>query len=1010
MAQLRLKLFGAPRLERDGQPIKLETWKAAALLAYLALNQQTHQRGALATLFWPDQGETQARSSLRRTLWTVRQALNEDGIYGDKQTVGLQMVGDWVVDVLHFQRIVATGNRPANLVAKEQIEHLRAAVALYQADFLAGFTLPDCPAFDEWQFFTATRLRETLATILQRLIEWDTAQQNYPAAIEAARRWVMLDNLHEPAQQCLMQLYALAGQPAAALRQYEECKRLLNEELGVPPADATTQLATTIRTNRPAVSTAAPLPTLPSSQSVVTKVPDPHNLPAQATPLLGRTLELAELDLLMFDRNARLITITGPGGMGKTRLALAVAERHLAANRLRDGAWLVELAAVEEAQAIVPALAKTLGLAVEHSKDSNEELQQQVVDFLRAKQLLLVFDNFEQVLEGRTLLAEILTVAPQVYIVVTSRERLHLRNEQIYPIGGLEYPATITDVDAPALLFFLEMVRHSLPTFQPTPQELHELVLICQLTGGMPLALELAAGWVQLLPFSAIREAIQTNLDLLERTEHDTSLRHRSMRATFDTTWTLLTAEERAGLVQLSVFRGGFTRASAQQVAAVTVKQLAVFVNKSLVDYHRATDRYRFHELLRQYIIEKLAEVGARDEAQWRHLRYFVTLAETLTSQSRSAEKEAALALFDHENDNFRTALAWGLSSPIATQPIVTAAWLMIHLERLWDLRKQWQEGRDWLAKALTMLENPAINLPHDLLTGEKRITELKAALLLHAGRFANDFSVAQTFLEESLALYRRLENPHLLAESLYALGETIVNRGDYARADTLYTEGLAYARQVGEPELIANGLVRLGNLLLEENKAEQATLLFEESLELFLRQQDSAGVRSVQISLAQCHLARGGFAQTSAILEEMLALDRIVNPQSKGGPWTYRVLGLAEQMQGNYAQAATYYQRSLLLRQEQQEAGGMAWALEGLVEVAAALQQSVRAARLAGAAASLRQQVSSTIAIDDQARYEQALHTICAVIGEARFQAAWASGASLSTEQIVAYALDTAV
>lgn len=564
---------------------------------------------------------------------------------------------------------------------------------------------------------------------------------------------------------------------------------------------------------------------------------------------------------------------------------------------------------------------------------------------------------------------------------------------------------------APALTLFLRTAQRTHFRFQPDAREQQDLVRICELTAGMPLALELTAGWVNLLPTTAIAEALQANVDLLATTMHDVPVRHRSMRAIFDATWALLADEERQRFAQLSVFRGGFTLAAAQAVSQVTLQQLAFFVDKSLLDYQRKTERYTLHELLRQYASEKLGEYSERDEVHWRHLRYFLLLAETLAEQMSGPPQEKLLVNFDQELDNFRTALTWGFTTGATTLLIASSvAWLVARLARFWDLRRHWQEGSEWLDKALVLTKDQGqvkanASQPPDPIA-EKHAIELQAVLLFQAGLFTIDLPLAQTLLEQSLAHYHVLGNQHFIAQCLYELGASVANQGDYRQAKKLYEESLLLARRIDDHYLIANALIRLAILLAEENEVQQASEFAQESLTHFRQLQDSRGMISSQILLAQCHLALGDYAQASALLEEVLALDRIINPGSKGGPWTYRVLGLVKQMQGDYAQATHYYQRSFLLRHENQLLAGMAWALEGLVEVAAATAQPLRAAHLGGAAESLRQQINSTISGDDLPRYQQALKSVCAMLGETRFQAAWASGSTLSVEQIVTYAL----
>ncbi|MCE7989508.1 MAG: hypothetical protein DYG89_50800 [Caldilinea sp. CFX5] len=1016
MAELCLYLFGAPRLERNGKTVKIETWKAQALLAYLTLNGQEHHREALATLFWPEQGEVQARGSLRRALWTLRQALATAGLDGDKQTLIFRRPAALQVDVLQFQALLA---------ASAAVENLRAAVTLYRNDFLAGFTLPDCPLFDEWQFFTAERLRRQLADALQQLIAWDTSQQNYPAAIAAAQRWLALDPLQEAAHRRLMQLYTWSGQLAAALRQYETCKRLLDDELGVPPEPETEELYTAIRANR------LTAPAKPISASVETNnapqpaAPPRYSLPRPVLPLFGRTLELAELDLLMVDRGERLLTITGPGGMGKTRLALAVAERHLAAQRFRDGACFVALAAIDDPQAIVPALVNALGLSAEGSQLPAEARKRQVLDFLADQQMLLIFDNFEQVLEGRTLLGEILTAAPAVHLLVTARERLHLYDEQVYPIGGLECPTTVSDTDAPALALFLRTVQRSQPRFQPNAQEQHELVRICQLVGGMPLALELAAAWAHLLPLATIADAIQTNLDLLEAQVADLPARQRSMRATFATTWQLLADEERVAFAQLSVFRGGFTRDAAHQVAGVSLKQLNALMDKSLLAYRRTVDRYVIHELLRQYGAEQLVSQGEAPHVQRRHAYYFLALVESANLELRGPRQKEQLDRIESELDNLRAALAVTLSQ----EPPLALA-LAAALGPFWR-RRYGSEGYQWVTAALA---------------ADPKLSPLRAKALMFGGALARlngERAQARSWLQESVAFWRTTDDLDYLAQALRYLGwayYSVVPSQSIAYIE----ESLQLFRQLGNEQRIAQCLTDLSHLTRDATADYvQATRYGNESLTFMRKFGDQLGIAHALLALAELTHLQGQYAEAIPLLTEAMAIFQLLN--NKGGladtlvafienawqrgayqeacTWGERVLhevgeqhtdarllwhhlGLVDVSLGHPTQAQERLQKSLRLAYEPPNEKMIARCLAGLGGVALSQGDALRAVRLLSAAYAQFAQLPPFLAPADEAAYQSWITQARTAVGEARFADEWVYGETMALDAIVREAL----
>ena len=352
----------------------------------------------------------------------------------------------------------------------------------------------------------------------------------------------------------------------------------------------------------------------------------PNNLPLQPTPFIGRSGELAALNKLIADPDIRLVTIVGPGGMGKTRLALVVAEDVLTRGQFKHGVYFINLAPLSEVSHIVPAVADALNFPLQGGDGRSP--QQQLIDYLRQKEMLLLFDNFEHLLDGVEFVANILQLASNVQILVTSRERLHLRTEQVYPIEGLEFPDWETPEDAEtytAVQLFLQSARRNQPDFAlQDKDDLTYLARICRTVAGMPLALELAASWVDMLPLSEIADELQQGLDFLETDMRDMPERHRSIRAAIDYSWQKLDEKERDIFAKLSVFRGDFTREAAKALADANLRQLARLVSKSLLQGGGGKDgRYQIHELLRQYGAEKLEDSGEETAVRERHSYYY---------------------------------------------------------------------------------------------------------------------------------------------------------------------------------------------------------------------------------------------------------------------------------------------------------------------------------------------------------------------------------------------------
>jgi predicted ATPase len=358
------------------------------------------------------------------------------------------------------------------------------------------------------------------------------------------------------------------------------------------------------------------------------------NLPAYVTPLIGRQEELAELQTLIHNPDCRLITILGPGGIGKTRLAIACARQELKAaigdegsHPFPDGVCFVRLESIDDAGQITREIAQALNLSVLSGEQADGWIDQQLLGYLHRKRMLLVLDNFEQLLAGVQTIAELLQAAPGVRTLITSRERLRLQGEQVFPIEGLTYPRLAT-MDDPgsytAIQLFIHSARRQHPEFELTAEKITALVQICHLLDGMPLGLELAASWVGLLTLEEINAEIQKNIGFLESDWVDLPDRHRSLLAVCETIWQLLQPAEQTLFARLYVFRGGFTRVAARKVAAAAVRDLQALRNKSILDYDRVHQRYRIHPYLRQYGAERLSK-NPQEEFQTRdaHSAFF---------------------------------------------------------------------------------------------------------------------------------------------------------------------------------------------------------------------------------------------------------------------------------------------------------------------------------------------------------------------------------------------------
>jgi predicted ATPase/DNA-binding SARP family transcriptional activator len=699
MATCKLFLFGTPYLEWEGATVKIPQRKALALLAYLAATGKTHARDMLATLFWPDHSQSEARVALSRRLYELNKCLPPGMLALAAESVTL--AGDLWHDVAEFEATLAA--HPT--VTIHNLSTVQAAVDLYTADFLAGFTLHDCPDFDDWQAFQTESLRQRLRAALEKIAWAQAATGNAEQAIATARRQLALDPLDENAHRALMQLYAQAGHQAAALRQYEQCRQILQAELGAPPAEETTHLVERIRrgewrqddkvtggqddkvtgrqgdkedvpTAEPATASADPF--VNRAQGVPAKIVNLHNLPAQTTPFIGRERELTELTDRLTNLDTRLVTIIGPGGMGKTRLAQQAGWRFVEQDTFRDGVWFLSLAAVDAntfgtaLNPLLNGLAGLFGLRLQGGASP----QAQVLAYLQSRQMLLIFDNLEHLLAESGVLSQLLRGAPEITLLTTSRERLNLQEEWLFPLEGLAFsphPNPLPEGEGAtspplggtergrglteAVQLFQQTAQRLQPSFD-LPAHLHAVAQICRLVEGLPLGIELAASWVRYMAPVEIAQEIENDIDFLATNVRNLPPRHRSLRAVFDHSWRLLSPPEQEALPPLALFRGGFRLAEAQAVTGAVRPLLAGLVDKSLVSVS-AAGRYDLHERLRQYLLEKLRQdLALYQTACDRHSQVYLAL---LQLDHAELIRRKSLQRLTEDFDNIRVAWHWAL-------------------------------------------------------------------------------------------------------------------------------------------------------------------------------------------------------------------------------------------------------------------------------------------------------------------------------------------------------------
>lgn len=819
MAQLTLSFLGTFQVTLGDETItKFRSANVQGLLVYLTLQPgRALSRDVLATLFWPDEPDSTARTNFRQTLYQLRKLLEKE-VEGarpffivTRQTVQFNTDSDHQCDVTNFLQALKVGN-------------LATAVELYQGDLLPGFTC-DSLEFEDWLRRERERLHGLALDALQQRTEWLLSSGSVAEAKEMAQRQLNLEPWRELAHRQLMQAQALAGDRQAALAQFEAYKEIAWEELATEPEPETAALAKKIAAGEEIQLWARPH----------------HNLIAPITPYFGREADLALVRARITDRAYRLVTLVGEGGIGKSRLALEVAWQ--LQEQFADGVWFVPLAGLEEKPAggavnglssgqnlsqvgnLEEAIATAVARALDHPLVGLQSSRDQLLAFLRERHLLLVLDNFEPLLDGAPLVLDLLQQAPGVCVMCTSREPLNFQAEWVLPLARLPLPpiadpflnTTAVPQDAatfPAIQLFVDRAQRANGRFRLTDENQADVVTLCRLLVGLPLALELAAAALRHQTTAQLISAIQHSVDALATQRGDIPPRHRSMRAVFESSWALLTPAEQLQLAGLSVFLGPFSVRSAAAVTEVTLHELQALQEKSLLQ--KQGERFAFHPLLRQFAAAKLADFP-ENEAVVRHSHHYLQAVADLGEALNGEMPHLAVQRIAGAWENVRA--AW--ETAVSRQDFAPLLVALAPLSNFCQIRGLYRDGLRLFRAAADDLR--AAEQPEAL----AQLLTQQAAMHVRL----SDYSQAMAIVNETLAL---TADVRLQARLHITWGEALWRHGALTEAEEKLHYALTVAQTIEAQQLIGIATFHLG-VLHDLKGAHEASLGYlEEALAIW--------------------------------------------------------------------------------------------------------------------------------------------------------------------------------
>jgi predicted ATPase/DNA-binding SARP family transcriptional activator/TolA-binding protein len=973
--------------------ITLTNRKEIGLLSYLLIeSDHAHSREFLLGLLWPDLPTPAAQNNLRVTWAHLQKALGTSAsdeqpyLIGDRLTLRFNQHSDHELDVARFNSLTEACRlhpHPDPHACADYATRLTQALGSVRGEFMQEFSLGDCEQFEDWLLIQREKIRLQVTSVLEQLAAFHERAGQLPEAERSIRRLLVNDPLNESAYRQLMRVLARADQRGAALDAFETCRRMLGTELGLAPAIETVTLAEQIRARAPFEAH--------STQAV---------LPPVLTRFFGRQQESARLVDFLSRRTVRLVTLAGPGGVGKTRLAIEVA--HRMAGVFAHDICFVELTGVTDEKSVDDAVAAALHLPTGNGRSSTGA----ILDYLRGKTMLLVLDNCEHQVKACARLVQMLCHdAEGLTVLATSRIPLHIDEEHVVRLEPFAIPAVndieqLTVVDAlrfDSVQLFTDRAAQSLLQFKLNDANVMAVVRICQQLDGIPLAIEIAAAQARALPIEAIAERLDQRFAWLNKRAGETTSRQRTLHTLIDWSYGLLNAQARSLLLRLSVFAGGWTLEAAEAVSSPDepcADLLAELVDHSLVVFGADVEhrRYSMHEIIRQFAQEYLRGSDQEADVLESHARYYAGLISRAAENRTGQPFPERLQLAVNDHDNVRQAFEWLLSHD-REQALALVAQLGTQLN-FWELGGFFQEGRRWLQRALEdTQESVSIERARALLAA----AELSSAI--------TDFDLGLQCVQQAQQLFQQLDDQRGMIDAKLTYCNLALLAGIDANVQAQTEEALEMAEQISYTAGIARAKETLGSIAYDADMPETALQYRLPSIVLWRELENPFELARALTNAGTAVLEIGKYMAARQSFLEARDLFGSLGYQ-RGVATAIHNLGETAYKMGEYGNAREYLCESLRIRHHLGLPRGYPYSFELLAQVNEKEGHFEQAVQLLAAAETLRIRIGAPLEQVAQKHVTAVLANARAQLGDIAFELAWSKGATMTTEQAIALAL----